>query len=106
MPDDPKKGLILDPAEYEDGPVDDEDNPEWTEEDFARSRPATEVVPPKLAAALMRKPGRPALPPEERKKPVSIRLSPDVLDALRASGPGWQTRADELLRKGLGLDAG
>ena len=40
--------------------------------------------------------GRPrALHP---KVPVNIRLSPDVLDAFKASGPGWQTRVDEALR--------
>lgn len=29
---------------------------------------------------------------------TNIRFDPDVLDALRATGPGWQTRANELLR--------
>jgi uncharacterized protein (DUF4415 family) len=33
-----------------------------------------------------------------RKVPVSIRLSPDVAEALRATGQGWQRRADEVLR--------
>ncbi|MGO9336816.1 MAG: BrnA antitoxin family protein [Terracidiphilus sp.] len=33
-----------------------------------------------------------------RKIPVSIRLSPDVADGLRATGNGWQTRADNALR--------
>jgi uncharacterized protein (DUF4415 family) len=33
-----------------------------------------------------------------RKVPVSIRLSPDVADGLRATGSGWQNRADEALR--------
>jgi len=30
----------------------DDENPEWTEEDFARARPAREVLPPALYAAL------------------------------------------------------
>lgn len=79
-----------------------DDNPEWTEEDFARARPASEVhrlVP----EGLVRKRGRPAVPEAERKQPVSIRLSPDVLAALRATGDGWQTRVDELLKVALGL---
>lgn len=40
-----------------------------------------------------------------RKKPnkvaVSIRLSQDVVDQLRASGSGWQSRVDEALRTWL-----
>jgi uncharacterized protein (DUF4415 family) len=29
---------------------------------------------------------------------VGIRLSPDVVEALRATGPNWQRRADDALR--------
>jgi uncharacterized protein (DUF4415 family) len=36
-----------------------------------------------------------------RKVPISIRLSPDVADGLRATGNGWQGRADEALRSWL-----
>lgn len=79
----------------------DDDNPEWTEEDFARARPASQVLPPHIAASLVRKRGRPALSLEARKRNVSLRLSPEVVDELRASGPGWQTRAEEMLREGL-----
>jgi uncharacterized protein (DUF4415 family) len=32
-----------------------------------------------------------------KKVPVSIRLSPDVAEGLRATGTGWQGRADEAL---------
>lgn len=81
----------------------DDDNPEWTARDFARARPASEIHPPAVVSALVRKRGRPALADEDRKQKVNIRLSPDVLDALRAGGAGWQTRADDLLRKGLHL---
>jgi len=37
-------------------------------------------------------------PPKEQ---VAIRLSPDVLAAFRADGPGWQTRIDAALRDWL-----
>ncbi len=47
---------------------------------------------------LGRRRGRPAKPEADRKELVSLRLSPDVLAWLRATGPGWQTRLDELLR--------
>jgi uncharacterized protein (DUF4415 family) len=33
-----------------------------------------------------------------KKVPISIRLSPDVAEGLRATGNGWQNRADEALR--------
>ncbi len=33
------------------------------------------------------------------KTPVKIRLDPDVVAALRASGRGWQTRVNDLLRR-------
>jgi len=32
------------------------------------------------------------------KQPVSIRLSSEVVDYFRASGKGWQTRIDEILK--------
>lgn len=75
----------------------DPDNPERTAEDFAQARPATEVAP-ELVAAFRRPRGRPA---GQTKAAVSIRLDKDVLDALRASGPGWQSKANELLRKAV-----
>jgi uncharacterized protein (DUF4415 family) len=36
-----------------------------------------------------------------RKVPISIRLSPDVAEGLRATGQGWQRLADEALRSWL-----
>lgn len=34
---------------------------------------------------------------------TTIRLSPEVVEYFKASGPGWQTRIDEALRKAAGL---
>ena len=48
---DPK--LSLDPNDYEDIDIDDPDNPEWSEEDFARARPFKEVNP-EMYAEMMR----------------------------------------------------
>jgi uncharacterized protein (DUF4415 family) len=36
-----------------------------------------------------------------RKVPISIRLSPEVVEGLRATGSGWQGRADEALKSWL-----
>ena len=50
----------------------------------------TPVVQPK------RRPGRPR---SEVKRPmVSMRIDPDVLEKLRAMGPGWQTKVNSYLR--------
>jgi uncharacterized protein (DUF4415 family) len=35
------------------------------------------------------------------KEQVAIRLDPDVVGALRASGPGWQTRVNTALKEWL-----
>ena len=45
--------------------------------------------------------GRPPLP--QTKIAVSIRFDKDVLDALKAGGKGWQSRANALLRRALHL---
>lgn len=39
------------------------------------------------------------------KEAVSIRLSPEVVEAFRAKGPGWQTRIDEALKDWLAWEA-
>lgn len=81
----------------------DDDNPEWMEEDFAKARPATEVLSEifaeTVAAAMLKPRGRPRK--EVTKAPVNIRLSPDVVEAFRATGRGWQTRVDEALKDWL-----
>lgn len=41
--------------------------------------------------------------PGQTKNLVSLRLDQAVLDHFRASGPGWQTRMNEALRKAAGL---
>lgn len=75
------------------------DNPEWTEEDFARAKPFSEVFP-ELHAAWKQSRGAQKAP---TKVPVSIRLSRDVVDKFKAGGPGWQSRMDAALRKAAGL---
>ncbi len=102
---DPQPGLAEDPAPFRrlrpDEP--DEENPEWTDEDFARARPVWDF--PDLVAILQAhgKLGRPPLPEAERKRRVTLHLDPDVLARLKADGKGWQTRANAALRQALGL---
>jgi uncharacterized protein (DUF4415 family) len=77
-------------------PVFDDDNPEWTEEDFAKARPPEEILPPHLLAQFKATRGAQKAP---TKVAVSIRLSPEVISYFKAKGPGWQSRIDEALRK-------
>jgi uncharacterized protein (DUF4415 family) len=77
----------------------DDENPEWTQADFARSRPAYEWFAERglpVPKPRHRGPGR-----KPRKTLVSVRLSPDVLAGLRATGRGWQSRVDAALREWL-----
>ena len=79
----------------------DEDNPEWTAKDMRLARPASEVLPQfigeKATQELLRRSrGRPAKP--DKKVNQTLRLDPDVLDAYRHQGSGWQTRINAVLR--------
>jgi len=72
----------------------DEENPEWTENMIREAHPAAEVVP-KVVAAHRR--GRPVK--EDKKRQLTLRLSPEVVDYFKSTGPGWQTRVDEALKE-------
>jgi uncharacterized protein (DUF4415 family) len=80
------------------GIAQDPDNPELTAEDFARMRPARETHPELVEDWLRRKRGAQKAP---TKVLVSLRLEREVLDKLRASGRGWQSRANDMLRKAV-----
>jgi uncharacterized protein (DUF4415 family) len=77
-------------------------SPEWTDPDDA----------PELTTAMLdhaevfdgdtfvrRGPGRPKS--ATTRQQISVRLDPDVLAALRAAGPGWQSQINVLLRQAL-----
>ncbi len=82
----------------------DEDNPELTLEELLRARPAAEALPEligeKAAGELLRR-GRGR--PEKVNKKVSqtLRIDPDVLEAYRQEGRGWQTRINQVLRDNM-----
>lgn len=82
----------------------DPDNPEWTNEDFARAKPAREVLPPEVyegLVALRRRSGQRGPQKAPTKERISIRLSREVTEHFRATGDGWQSRIDEALRDWL-----
>ena len=72
----------------------DEENPEWTKKMLKQARPASEVVT-KVVEAHRR--GRPLK--SDKKRQLTLRLSPEVVDYFKSSGPGWQTRMDEALKE-------
>lgn len=61
-------------------------------EDFDVSEAGVEQA----LAARRKRVGRPR---GSSKEPVTIRLDSDVLERFRATGPGWQTRINDALRK-------
>ncbi len=75
----------------------DDENPEWTAEDFRNARPLKEVLPD-LYEELRRYQGQRGAQKTPTKQLISLRIDRDVADGLRASGSGWQTRANDALR--------
>ena len=68
-------------------------------EDVALFKPFSELPAAEQKMLLkLRKRGPQKTP---KKVPISIRLSSDVAEGLRATGNGWQGRADEALRSWL-----
>ena len=55
-------------------------------------------------AIIQRRRGRPAGSVKaDAKVAINLRVDPDVLAALRATGPGWQTRVNAILRERFAL---
>jgi uncharacterized protein (DUF4415 family) len=93
----------------------DDENPEWTAEDFARARPGVEVLPAPFlkkwrngnhkivheSDAEYEANKRRGLQKAPTKERITIRLSRDVVSLFRASGTGWQGRVDSALRDWL-----
>jgi uncharacterized protein (DUF4415 family) len=78
-----------------------DENPEWTERDFAKAKPAPEILPPEVIAQFKNKGGRPRI--ENPKQAVKLRIDADVLAKFRESGPGWQTRINGILRAAVSV---
>ncbi len=76
--------------------VPDAENPEWTRDDFKRAKRMSEM-PEEFQRAFSRKGRGPQKAPI--KEQVTMRLSQDVMEAVRKTGPRWQVRVNEVLRK-------
>lgn len=79
--------------------MDPDDAPELTDDFFERAelREGETIVRP--AQGTLTRRGRPRL--VNPKQQVTIRLDRDVVEKLRASGAGWQSRVNEILRKAV-----
>lgn len=73
-------------------------SPAWNKKDFTRARPASEVVL-HVVENYRRTRGRP--PKIDPKVSTTVRFDADIIKAFRATGPGWQTRVNEVLRDWL-----
>ena len=96
-----KRDIVL-PTSEEDaairaGIAADPDARELTAEEIARMRPASEVVP-HIVERYRRTRGKQKAP---IKKHISIRLDADLAEHFRNSGPGWQTRLNDALRRAV-----
>jgi uncharacterized protein (DUF4415 family) len=72
---------------------------ELTAADLRHFKPAAEALPPELLKVMGIKPRGPQKAPTKRA--TTIRLSPDVMAAFKATGAGWQTRIDAALKDWL-----
>jgi uncharacterized protein (DUF4415 family) len=83
-----------------------DENPEWTVQDFKEARPLKEIMPPKfftgmneLAAkrqAELKRVGRPPLGTVPKKQ-IGFRLDAALVERIRASGPGYGARVEKAL---------
>lgn len=79
----------------------DPDAPEATAEQLAHARPFIEAFPALSDAMHRNMGGRPKA--ENPKVAVSRLLDQDMVAQFKASGPGWQTRINRVLREATGL---
>jgi uncharacterized protein (DUF4415 family) len=79
-------------------PLTDEDGEvrELTLADFRQMKPVGEAMP-ELIEEFRRKAGRPKI--AEPKVHIGFRLAPDVVDSIKASGPGYNARVEIVLRE-------
>lgn len=80
--------------------TDPDDAPEWSADMLERAEIAVGGKVVKAAKGTLTRPrGRPKL--ARPKEQVSVRFDPDVLDAFRKTGRGWQGRMNDALRDWL-----
>ena len=66
------------------------ENPEWTDKMFKEAKPASEVMPKIIGRGKQKTPV---------KVSTTIRLSNEVITHFKASGKGWQSKIDSVLKE-------
>jgi uncharacterized protein (DUF4415 family) len=79
---------------------DEVDSPPLTREQLEEMKPLRDVFPDLAEYAVNRKRGQRGRQKSPTKKPVTIRIDPDVLNIYKATGSGWQSRMNEVLKRG------
>ncbi|WP_396438683.1 BrnA antitoxin family protein [Limnohabitans sp.] len=76
---------------------------ELTAADLRHFKPAAQALDPQLYSDLLKMNARAHRGPQKApvKQATTIRLSPDVMAAFKATGAGWQTRIDNALKDWL-----
>ena len=78
-------------------PIFDDENPEWTDQDFAEAKPGA-LLPANVLAAFG---GTESTGETAEKISVSLRLSEDVVRHFKSGGSDWERRIDEVLRRAI-----
>lgn len=94
--DAPKPLSDAEEAEIQRQIAEDADDYESTDEQLAGARPFAQALPELAEAMRKHLGGRPKA--ANPKQAVSLRLDPDVVAKFKATGPGWQTRINDVLR--------
>ena len=76
-------------------------SPPLSNEQLAALRPAREVMPDLVAAHQRRTRGRGKAAPKTR---ITIRLDTEVVEQFKATGKGWQTRMNEILKASISFN--
>lgn len=96
----PKRQLI-EPKEVDEVEIlkqiaEDPDDSVSTEQEMSLARPFAEALP-ELYESIMRARGRP--PIDNPKQQITLRLDQEVITKFKATGKGWQSRINEVLRQ-------
>jgi uncharacterized protein (DUF4415 family) len=81
--------------------VDPDDAPEWSKDVFERAARWEGGKLVQAGEGTLTRRGRPKL--ENPKRQITLRLDSEVVDGFRETGPGWQGRINEALRKAMKL---
>jgi uncharacterized protein (DUF4415 family) len=81
--------------------VDPDDAPELTDDFFERAEIGIGDVVIRPAQGTLTRRGRPKL--EHPKRQITVRLDSDLVERLRETGPGWQSRVNAILRKAVNI---